>query len=155
MVALVRMMSFDLMMRAWIHIVLSLSSSVLLLASVILTRDLHFSSCISMHALVGDPLFILLGRLNGLGIMSTVCVPSGLQIKTADGYCIPLYMENGLSCIKLQPLYSKEMATLPHVILTQPEGDKAWDPIVLDFDPVAADPPWFNALEHLEQHPYA
>ena len=47
-----------------------------------------------------------------------------------------------------------ELDTLPHVILTAPEGEKVWDPTVLDFDLEESDEQWFDALEHQEQHPY-
>ena len=78
----------------------------------------------------------------------------GLQrIKTADGYLLPLAIENGLPRLRMRPPTDKELRDLPHTVLTQPEVDGLWDPSVLDFDPEEADDQWFDAIEHLERHP--
>ena len=78
----------------------------------------------------------------------------GLQrIKTADGYLIPLAIENGLPRLRMRPPTDAELRDLPHTVLTQPEVDGLWDPSVLDFDPEEADDQWFDAIEHLERHP--
>jgi len=86
----------------------------------------------------------------------SIRVPGGKQrIQTADGYLIPLIIENGLPRMKMRPPTDTELRDLPQTILTRPEGDTMWDPTILDFDPTEQDPQWFDTLEHLEQHPHA
>jgi hypothetical protein len=82
-------------------------------------------------------------------------LPGGMQrIKTADGYLIPLSIVNGLPRLAMRPPTARELETLPHIILTAPEGEFLWDPTVLDFDPPAEDEQWFDAVEAREHHPY-
>jgi hypothetical protein len=75
------------------------------------------------------------------------------RILTADGYVIPIAIIHGLPRIKMHPPSQQEMASLPHVILTQPEGEGQWDPSILDFDLEESGEQWFDAVEHMEQYP--
>jgi len=73
------------------------------------------------------------------------------QIKTADGYIIPMTIHNGLPRLSIRPPTTHEFDTLPHVVLTQ---DSTWDPTVLDFDIEDTVDHWHDALEEHELHPY-
>jgi hypothetical protein len=74
---------------------------------------------------------------------------------TADGYVIPIAIIDGLPRIKMRPPSQQEIDSLPHVILFAPEGEGQWDPSILDFDLEESDEQWFDAVEHMEQHPYS
>jgi hypothetical protein len=53
------------------------------------------------------------------------------QIKTLDGYIIPLVMQSGLACLPIGPYTDAEWDTLPHVFLT---AEQEWDPSVIDHE---------------------
>ncbi len=50
-------------------------------------------------------------------------------IITAEGYCIPLHIRDGLPRMDLHPPTPEEFENLPHVFLT---SDSPWDPSILD-----------------------
>jgi hypothetical protein len=64
------------------------------------------------------------------------------QIKTLDGYIIPLDIKSGLPYVKMRPYTDQEWEMLPHVVLT---GDGDWNPSVLDHD-LIDDELWFDAV---------
>jgi hypothetical protein len=64
------------------------------------------------------------------------------QIKTLDGYIIPLDIKSGLPYVKMRPYTDQEWELLPHVVLT---GDGDWNPSVLDHD-LIDDEQWFDAV---------
>ena len=74
------------------------------------------------------------------------------QIKTADGYIIPMTIHNyGLPRLSIRPPTTQEFDTLPHVVLTQ---NSTWDPTFLDFDIKDTNNNWYDALEEHQPHPY-
>jgi hypothetical protein len=64
------------------------------------------------------------------------------QIKTLDGYIIPLYIKSSLPYVMMQLCTNQEWEMLPHVILT---GDGNWNPSVLDHDLIDGEQ-WFDAV---------
>jgi len=64
------------------------------------------------------------------------------QIRTLDGYIIPLDIKSGLPYVRMRPYTDDEWDTLPHVILT---GDDNWNPSVLDHE-LIDDETWYDAV---------
>jgi len=71
------------------------------------------------------------------------------QIKTPDGYIIPLHISHGIPRLDLRPFTDKEWDELPHVIMTM---DKEWDPSVLDHL-LNSEENWFDITSHYEANP--
>ena len=60
------------------------------------------------------------------------------QIKTLDGYSIPLVIKSGLARLPIRPFTDAEWDSLPHVFLT---AEAEWDPTVVDHE-FQDDEPW-------------
>jgi len=69
------------------------------------------------------------------------------NIKTLDGFVIPLDIINGPPHLKMHPNTDEECKTLPHIILTS--GD-TWDPKVLD-SVLSDKDDWCNAVKDLDE----
>ena len=80
----------------------------------------------------------------------SIHVPGGKQqIKTLDGYTIPLIVKDRLTRLDIRPHTDREFDTLPHVFLT---SELDWDPTVLDhaFDNESQ---WIEPDGHTDLHP--
>jgi hypothetical protein len=71
------------------------------------------------------------------------------QIKTLEGYTIPLNIKNGLARMALCPYTVEEWDMPPHVFLT---NELEWDPSVLDHA-LTDDEQWYDAISDLEADP--
>ncbi|EEC42961.1 predicted protein [Phaeodactylum tricornutum CCAP 1055/1] len=72
------------------------------------------------------------------------------RIVTLDDYIIPLHIRQGLAYMDMRRPTDKELATLPHVVLT---SDVDWDPSVLDHE-IDLATSWYDDIYDLPQSPY-
>ena len=73
----------------------------------------------------------------------SIVVGGSQNIRTLEGYVIPIDIISGLPYIKMVPNTQKEFDELPHVVFTSSEE---WDPTVLDCT-ITNNPHWFDAVK--------